>query len=484
MKKYLTFSFLTAAFLGMLKILSIVPFDRMSADDFNYTTLAVSKGLLQAQISWYVTFTGKFTTNFLVSVFGILSSGNGKTSVYFIITLLAVLGAFYYFFKNLSRSQINRFFLIILSLVLVSAYYLITPDKNESWYWLSGSVAYLWATILGLYAISVLLSKEFSKKHYILSFLLTFFAVGNDEAFGFLTLCFLFIVLLFLFIKNYLENRKESLFKVKVLLFNNLLFKKILIVFLAAVFSFAIIFVAPGNAKRLDSPASSPMSLFGAVLYSIQTGPSLIYAIYKHNVIFLTSLVFVLSSFFAIEGLFKSKNLPSRESLLRKIFFAIVIPVLLSIIFILPGYRALGRVLPSRAEVLLAFVVLMSAITVSYYLAQLILATEFNKKFHFKIFVFGSSLIFFASSLGLISTLASDVYIAKNYSQAFDNMFIQLTNVSKDKKDQIIQVPELPESGLIHSEKLTTDPNHWANKPISNFFGLKGITILENEEVK
>lgn len=477
MKKYLTFAFLTASFFGMLKMLTIAPFDRMSADDFSYTTVAFTQGILKAQIAWYTTFTGKFINNFLVTVFGIMSSRNGSTLVYFLITLVLLFSAIFIFFKKVTNSRLGPFYSVLLSLLFLVSYYLITPDKNESWYWLSGSVEYLWPTIFVIGGLGFALEKKSTLFGSILLFVLAFLVGGGSEVAGTILVVSLFLSLLYLALMAFLQKREGNLLSfVKTLFTDNKLFVNLFIIFLGASLSFLIMYLSPGNAIRIKGPGSDEMNIIGALFYSLQKGPALTFTIIKENFVYLLSLLVSLSAFFSFAGV-GFEEFVDRNKTVKKIFFILVAPFFLSIIYMLPGYRALGRVLPSRAEIDLSFIILVSLIYAALYLSRIFMDIKLQKYFLYNALISATALIFLSSSLlAFTKTVAEDIYIAKNYSDAFDSMFMKLKDAASENKNQIVIVSPLPESGLIHSEKLKVDPGHWANKPISNFFGLEGIT--------
>jgi hypothetical protein len=481
MKKVMIFAFLTVAVLGIIKIVSIALFDRMSADDFSYTAVAFTHGVFKAQLIWYNSFTGKFINNFLVTVFGMLSSANGSTTLYFFITLALLFSAILIFLKKIVGSRMNFFYTLLLSALFLVSYYLITPNKNESWYWLSGAVEYLWPTIFALVAIGFSLEKRQNLPVRLALFLLGFLIGGGSEVNGTIFVVGIFFSLLLIAFKNFFEMRDRNLGRFLGILFNqNALFGNLLFAFAGAAASFSIMFFAPGNVIRIKGPGSDEMSIAGAVFYSLQKGPELLLSMVKENAVYLGSLTVILSAFFYQQKVIIDSEESDEKQILKKIFFILVIPLFLSFFYMLPGYKALGRVLPDRAEINLSFVILLSLLFTALYIAKLFEKFNLSKYFIYNVTITFIAMIFFISSVAQFTgTVAEDVYITKNYSDSFDRMFNQLKEVSKTNKDQVVIVEAFPESGLIHSEKLNSDPGHWANKPISNFFGLKGIKVEE-----
>jgi hypothetical protein len=463
MKKILIFTLTIAALLGLIKVATIIPFTRMGADDFAFSVTGFQHGVLKAQLFWYLGITGRVTTNFLQTVFGMFSSENGLTGWYTVLTLALLSGSLFIFFKNLFKSKLGFWLTILVSVLFMVSYYLITPDKTESWYWMTGSITYLWPTFLGLGAVGFALADKQNIGNRAGAFLLALLAGSGNETFGVMFLSVLVLLLLYF-----------RLIKSK--LFNNFL-----VVFAGAAISFAVMFFAPGNTNRLAGGGSDEMSLVGTVFYSLQKGPALLFSIVGNNIVYLLSLLTSLSAFFAMQNI-AIEATDDKEELLKKLFFILAIPVLMSVLFMLPGYKALGRVPPSRTEVNLAFVVILSLIFGAMYLGQIIGKLNLSKYFTYKASVAIIALVFLLSATNAFTkTVAEDIYIAKNYSVAFDELFSQLKSESMKGNDQVVIVKPLPESGLIHSQKLTNDTTHWANSYWSVFFKLKGIKIEDVE---
>lgn len=457
MKKITLFTLFVGGVLGIIKIFSIVPFVRMAADDFGFAQTGFNQGIIQSQIYWYNAITGRVTTNFLQTVFGMLSAPTGVTSLYTILTFVVLFLCVFVFFKNLLNSQKWHLKAVVISFVFVASYYLITPNKAESWYWLTGSATYLWPTFLGIGSLGFALAQKQSAWSKSASFLLAFLAGFGNETFG------LMFLTLLLAITVYLKLVRSKYFT------------HLLVVFVGTFISFGIMFLAPGNTSRLHSPSSDEMSALGALLYSVQKGPALLFSIVSQSFVYLGSLFLTLSLFWSFEDVNfgKSKN---QESPYIKMFVIVIGTILLSIVFMLPGYKALGRMPPDRTEINLSLVIIMALVFGSLYFSKIISEKVLAKNTSYYLCTTLTVVIFLIVSVSSFTkTIAEDVYIAKNYSSAFDSLFLKLKDASKVGSEGVLLVDPLPNSGLVFSQTLNDDVNHFANRYYSSFFGLKGI---------
>jgi len=454
MKKIVTFSFTTTAILGLLKIFSIVPFNRFAADDFGYVNPALLNGFWQAQRSAYLTWTGRFTSTFLQSLFGVLVSGEGRPIVYSLITFAVLLLAFAVFYSRFLSLKITDFKVLLFSCVSFVTLYIVTPNKSESWYWMTGSITYLWPIIFLTFGLSALFIKKVRKIDYILSFLFVFLATAGNETFGLSS----FIVLAGLLIYSILTKHLNKL---------------LLTMSVAAAISFGLVYLSPGNAVRAIGGGSDQMSWFGSFAYAVQTGPSYLCSLIVRNILFLTSLLIVFSYFFSI--IFAKTDIKnSLDDILKKMFIVLATPVFISILYLFPAFRILGRIPPDRSDLTLAFVTLVSVIALAYCLSRVFSIERVRRSIIFEIVIFSSAFLLFISSFTFVSTLASDIYIAKNYSTAYDNLDFQLKKASDSGSKKDVVVAKLPDSGLVTPMQLQYQ---WVRVAVSNYYKVSGIVV-------
>jgi hypothetical protein len=143
------------------------------------------------------------------------------------------------------------------------------------------------------------------------------------------------------------------------------------------------------------------------------------------------------------------------------------------------GYLSLGRILPDRAFETMAFTILLSLTAGAYFMSYLIRRWNQNSQRWFEGLVVVSSLLIFISGFWINSTLASDMYIAKNYSQSFDAMYIYLKSFTPAKNQKTFEVKQLPPSGLIRFWQVTGNPADWENHAVSNLFKINATIVAK-----
>lgn len=465
---YLIFSIFGTFVLGFLKMLSIIPFARMAADDFSYTLSTIGANFFKVQYAWYMSWTGKYTSTLIHTIFGPISASMGeKTYLYLIITFSLLFVAILFFVKSLLRAKKINLSLIAVTGVLFVAYYFITPDKNESWYWLSGSATYLWPTIFAFFAGAVILAQKYIWWTYLLLFVSVFLVGGGNEGISLLNFVTWGVLVGVTQVINFLKEKKKKSVNVIKNFFNfsSPKARMLLFAFAVSTISLFVVYLCPGNQVRLSAPGSDRMNLFGSFAYAIQNGPGLVLDIIRNNIVFLTPLFICVTWLFSKmgRGNFQKSNV---ENQLAKLMFTITSPLVAGIIVMFPGYLSLGRIPPTRVYVTLAFVIILAIVFSSHLLSRLI---DISKPM-IKIIVLASSLILIISTFGKVNKFGEDIYTAKNYAQVYDELVSNLKNGFLAKQGEIIIVPTMPDSGLVHKIQLSDNPKDWLNQTLKSYY--------------
>lgn len=464
---YLIFSLLFTSFIGLIKIFSIVPFNRMASDDFSFAVGFLRNSFFSGQVLWYKSLTGRYAANLMISAVGAAASQNGKVIVYSIISFLAVYVAIHLLISSITRLKFTSWKNILPSLIIFVAYFIITPNQRDSWYWLNGAATYLWPTIFDLVIVSLLLRNINNWWVYLTLFIASILAGGGNE-----TILVTNIILSGVAVLSILSSRyfaKKANFPKK-------FFRQVVVVFLATLISLTIVYFSPGNANRMGNPSSDPMSVLGSFVYALRDGPGVVWQIIQ------THYLFIVPLFISIAYLFSKniKQLPQlkKENIIPLILIDLSLPVLLSVPVIMIGYLSLGRLLPERVFITIAFLILLSLIFGAYLLSYLV--KESNKSSYWLLpLVVVSSFLIFLSGFRIASSIGSDLYIAKNYADAFDKMFVNLQNYPPTQEGETFTVEQLPESGQIRFWQVTTNPADWENKAVSAFFNIKATVVAK-----
>jgi hypothetical protein len=453
MNRFFLFSAWTAIFLGGIKMLSIVPFVRLSMDDFGYTASVFQQGFWGAQAYWYSAWSGRFFSTFLQTVFGRFSAPHGITTAYTLLTLMLLLLAFLFLFSAILKTRLLNPRIILLSALVFVVFYILTPDKMGSWYWLTGSASYLWPLICLLLVASQIFRPPYRISAFIICSVLTFLAAAGNETLS-IMLNLGLAISLFLSLLGRFPHR---------------LIKLLSVMLLASVLSFSLMYLAPGNVNR--NSVSDNMNLMGSLSYSLEYGPFLAWSFVRGHLLFTAAFIFCAAYIFSLS---LNTRLVSLEYRFSRILLFLAVPFVAGVLFVLPAYKVQGQLPPTRSYITLTFVVLICLLSVAYHLSGIFHHKKISS-ISLRQGMLLPAFILFVSSFTLVSTLGGDLYIARNYSVAFDRMFNQLRTAARVNPHQTVSINRLPESGLVSPEKIMPNPDDYSNKGLSDFFGLDGV---------
>ncbi len=232
LKEYYPFFVFAIIFITAQSFISIYPGD----DTYFVDTVSKSKSVIDFVVMRYENWSGRVVSEFLISVFSILNLWVWK-----VINCLVVFGFIYCISKLIKLTQIKMDIISktqINSFVCLSFFMIPISVTTRSCSWFTGSFFYLWPTfacIIGIMPfVYKIYGKSVSKLYYFISILATIYASYIEQTGAFL-ICFGFITLLYL----YIRDRR----------FHFILFLEVLI----SIPNFIISILAPGNSVRFIS---------------------------------------------------------------------------------------------------------------------------------------------------------------------------------------------------------------------------------------
>ncbi len=462
MNKIIKISLAIFGLLGLFKISSIIPFNRMAGDDYSSAIMG-RLGYLQSMIATYNISMGRFTAVLIETPFSTSLAPDGKIMIYSIITFSFLFLSILLLIKKVFGWQFKNIYLYLISTVLFVGLYQLTPNKSESWYWLTGSVVYLWPIILLLFAVPYLFVNSIKKSDYLIPTVLTFFSVACNEAFGLIVISILIIS--FILLRK--DKQKRNI---------------VIAMLVASLISFLIMYLAPGNDIRKMSYGSNPMSLVGSIIYSISEGPKLYFSLITDNAYFLAPLSILLTYVFVYSKSSNTIRKVNMDELMFNSFIIILLGVILSSIFMLPSFVGLGRIQPDRSSVSLTLIIIGQMFALSYYFSKIVSKISNIESYLNKTAIFLSSLLLLYSSSVFTNTFPQDLFIAKKYSSEFDAMIVKLIEVSKSDKPEIETEVSLPESGLVAGLIDPPGVYSYKNLSLSQYFKIGKVNTVEYEK--
>ena len=436
---------LLASFFLLFPIAILVPYNRLAVDDFCVGSKMQKLGLFGSQLDAYRTWSGRYFSFYIRGIVSTFSASN-IINIYTLLLFLVVIFSIFVFFVY--AEKIDKITALVSSLFLTGVLFYLTPNKPESWFWLSGSSTYLLPLALIMFSLTILGKEGTKKSDWILLLLLLFSASGANETVAFLLVITFFVVSLLTLV----PFGKKLIYQKKRLLYLG---------FVISLISAIIVYKAPGNGVRgeyFEKVRVGPYVSFTRALYS---GPATVLELIKENSLVILSTVLVLS-------LYTYRSKKNSTLGIESVALTIVVLILYSVLYAFVGEYSLGRIQPGRSHIILSFFVVVAVILISKVLSSSLVKLDSRLKNNILVSV---ALFTLFISMNAYNKMYRSVVSAINYSQHFDKAMEKIyAEVSAGNLD--VAIDPLPSSGFLHGASLKEDPNDWVNMCVEDYVEL------------
>ena len=212
-------------------------YNHPSADDFCYTIYANSMDFWNVQLDHYLTWTGRYTATFLLTLSETDTNNLLDHRVLPVMLLILFPISIFFFFHKL-LPHFKTFHKSCLTFLIFFPFMAGAPRISEAFYWKPGALTYQLALILGFifFGLIISLRNKNGKIKILLTFLIALlgiFIIGLNET----TMLMLCAILFLLVVVNFFRNKKIDPALAVILIF----------VLVAAV----VVIKAPGNMVRM-----------------------------------------------------------------------------------------------------------------------------------------------------------------------------------------------------------------------------------------
>ncbi|MEO5571079.1 MAG: DUF6056 family protein [Bacteroidia bacterium] len=424
-------------------------YNRLAGDDFYYLGGYSEKGVWGCMRDLYFGYSARWTAYLLTGWIIGLNSFKQYHFIFNCFTLFTLIVSLCFLIKyifhralNLKLSRgINLLYGIILSCSLFFSSYSIA----ETWFWHVQVCTYLWSIIMSLILINILLAEKFKTIHIFLIIISSVFIGGASESFALINILLLSSCLLLL-------NSKMKKFLNVSVPDKQTVNKKIILALLFLLISFTITMLAPGNEVRYS--ALPKVSFIQTLWIQVKSFIKIIFIStpLKMHYLFLFSFPWLILGEYLSTSIPKMNLLPVLFSL-KKYFFILLI---LIFIFLVPTSFIMSELGPDRALAQISFLI-------SFCSAVLFFILGYRVQIKEKVFLI-FKIITVVFSIAVLSIKFKEQFsIAKKYAAAYDRRMDLLTDLNKSGQKNVIELNQLPESGMIYSAEISTDTGYFTN---------------------
>lgn len=452
-------------------IFTILPFILLSLyvhpcwDDFEYSEIAYKNGFFHSQYIWYVTWSGRFFSTALLSSINplIYRSVFGYKLITLLFILLFIVSV-YYLVNEIASDKISIRQKLICTLSFCYLFIFGLPASELALFWLASTVIYQLANIMMIFLAALFIrflhkNKDDISKGLMTAVCLLIFAIEGSNEVSMLTTTIFFTAV---FAGNYLLTKK---------------FDKYLFVFAsAAVISFLLVYLAPGNDFRLSTSPDSHKLFFSLKNSSIDLFKFILYRIY--NIPLLVFTVLFISFYYKLLSGKKTHEVKLNINPVYSVILFLLI--LFSGIFV--SYWSLGTATPYRTLNVIYFIFLLGwflniMIIIKYLYANEKLSLKTIPEYAFVLLCL-SVFFSFMKETGSIKLAYKDLISgnAQKFSSELNERYSNIYSATSDTI-KIDSLSSIPKSFFYYD--IGSDPNGKYNKLQSEYFGKKVIIRKE-----
>ncbi len=450
------YGILLSAFLILYFILSIN--SRLSADDFFFLKNLEEYGWWQSMlVSWHSWVTRWTSILWLNSIFSFYNL-TGNFLFFHIVTLLMLVFALYRFsvfsldfiirnsaYKSpglTALADLPRHSRFAVSLLI--SFFILTAGIGETFFWITSSAMYLWGFIAVCFLIAEVLRGEKSVSSFMVCVLTASYIGGVAEAIA--IPCFILLLLILAF-----QVRRKMFMPATAVSIALLLFISILISY-------------SGEGRVLRQSALPDISLLQSVILSFRS-------VAQIELYFLSEkFLFIILFFIAWMGF--GAKLPFKLNVNYKLFAWVFISfALLCFIFIFPTSYLLGEIPPLRAWIFVGF---LNCCLLAF--AGVITGAYFRRPVITSI-ISSTAVLVLVVMIGKIAI--EQKQITTNYAVAVDKRMLLLKSYVDLGDNAAITLDPLPDSGLLLSSEISSNPSDFRNQHLKKYYGLTNNILLK-----
>lgn len=438
-------------FLVIIPFVVIAYFNQPSGDDFCYIAKAQNLGFWNAQIDWYIGWSGRYLSSAILS----LNPLRGENLYIYKLLPVLIIGGLYVSIVNLVSLFFERLIkkdILKVSAVILAVYLSIMPNISEGVYWFAGSITYQLSNIISVFLFyNIIKLLRFNRvKNLGYAIVFTILLMGTNET----TMVIVDFVLGSIFFYKSISDKK--------------IHYQLLCIALVALLCSLVVALAPGNFVR-GGFFPEKHQLFSSVFNSFK---SLIISTIKWSPL-LISLVYLFYNYL-------KKNVIGISSKLLNVnpILVLIVICVFSLFGFFISYWSMGIPPPSRTVNIMCFYYIIGFIYITLIILfkfemkdKYFVLMNSNIKYFLIVLVFG-----YLGRVSNVRIVYADLLLGRAYE--YDLELTERYKVIQSCQSDICQVLKLSNTpATLFVSDITTDAENWRNECYKSYFSEKEIVI-------
>lgn len=437
---HLSLAVQAAVFIIFISLLSF--HSRLAIDDFEYIKQVHISGIIGSTVETYHTWSTRWSSTFFGNCFFSLFDATTKPVFFHLITFSALISALLFLVKNIFnvvlKINISDWQVLIYSVSSAAAFFISCWQRGDSWFWVNTCVTYLWNLIALMVAAALIIIPKKNIFHWAVIAVAGIYIGGASEVFT----SFLLVTVSLLFAAKYY-------FRLKI--FQKPVLYSILVFSVCILLSFIPVVMGEGRIIRAAALPDVPLAKMGtASLISFAK-----FSLLKLPSALLPATIFSLPWFYA--GLKNPFEKVTLQYIFKKIIpFIILVFVFTVIFFSVVTAVVMGESGPERIW-LPVYLILTLFVSALFYLLGSCREISMRIKTPLLAVMMAVPLLF------LSAAAVKNISIAKKYAEANDMRMQFLLELKKSNFSGVAELEPLPYHGMLMSNEISTDTNHYSN---------------------
>ncbi len=432
-------------------------YNRFSADDYYSIAILRTHNIFQYAEMIYREWNIRLLPQLFASVIIKFSTIPHLLFAYGLVSLSFLVFSIRLFLKNLFATYFNiqqeNIILFSYAVFISIFFFFITFRIDETWFWLSSSVTYLWGNSMLIAGSALIIGNSANFKSFLCLIFCFLYTGSSSEPLAVATISVLILLIIFFLLKlKFIEQIR----------INKSVYYKISCALFACLAGFLFNYLSPGRSLR--AALFQQPDLINGIWITLKTIAKIVLDFFPYKILYalLLSFPFIYLGF---SSRLNNENKTAKGTIANSILVSLLVLFSISFISLFPMAYIMQDVALNRTLTHVSFIILIFFI---YWFFRIGYEMKLNTKLFRKLFSLSLDLIIIL----LIVIVFHQYKTVSAYADEVDKRINYLDELKIKGQTQCAEVTPLPSSGFLHSAEISGDSVFEQNQHFRNGLSL------------